>query len=27
LSDITLLGIPEQVVLYPAQNFIGGHTG
>jgi hypothetical protein len=23
LSDITLFGIPEQVLLYPAQNFIG----
>jgi hypothetical protein len=27
LSDIALLGIPEQVGLYSAQNFIGGHTG
>ena len=26
LSDITLLGIPEQVLLYPAQDFIGGRT-
>jgi len=26
LSDITLFGIPEQVLLYPAQNLVGGRT-
>ena len=25
-SDITLVGIPEQILLYPAQNFIGGRA-
>jgi hypothetical protein len=26
LSDIPLFGVPEQVLLYPAQNLIGGRT-
>lgn len=26
LSDITVDGVPEQILLYPAQNFIGGCT-
>jgi hypothetical protein len=26
LNDITLLGIPQQVLLYPAQNLVGGRT-
>jgi hypothetical protein len=26
LSDITLFGIPEQFLLYPAQDLIGGRT-
>lgn len=26
LSDITLFGIPEQVLLYPTQNLVGGCT-
>jgi hypothetical protein len=26
LSDVTLFGIPEQVLLYPAQDLVGGRT-